>query len=400
VLLLAAFSSWAQGISYSPYSVYGIGVLKERTSAYNRALSETGIGISDPSNLNTLNPASYAAINNGTQITELGFFFERSQLANRDLEARSSGGSLTSLSLWFRFSKRWAGTVGLSPFSTIKYDITGRDTNVDGDETSIRYQGNGGLTQLYFGNGFQLSKNLTVGFNASYIFGSITKEETILSGQASGLGVENKTRLTRPTIDVGVQYSLFFAKNRTVTFGATAANRVRLNTSRSARVYEVNGDDSLYVEQIPTDDFVLPANIGVGVSLNTPRHMVAADLKFKNWSDGRLGSDVTLRDTYRTSVGYEYKGNPNASSYWGFVALRSSFYVQNNYMVFYNNPFNQWGFSLGAGLPVAGNRGMLSVSYNYNRDGTLENRLIEQRAQVFVIDIVFRDLWGIKRRFD
>ena len=76
-LLFYSLTGVAQSISYSPYSYYGIGILKERASALNRSLAETGIAIRDQMNLNMTNPASYTSIEGATQLAEMGKFIGR-----------------------------------------------------------------------------------------------------------------------------------------------------------------------------------------------------------------------------------------------------------------------------------------------------------------------------------
>jgi hypothetical protein len=402
ILLFAATNGFAQTISNSPYSVYGVGLLKERTSAHNRALAQTGIGLRDPLNLNTLNPAAYTSIQTITQISELGLFYEKDKLITQELAEKSSTGSLTSVNLWFRFHKNWGGIVGLAPFSTINYTINSTKDFGEQIDAPVQYTGQGGLTQAYFGNGFQLTKNFSLGFNAAYIFGSIEREETVASTSISGLRLEDNTYINKPSIDFGAQYAFFLRENKELTFGATYATHVNLNTSSTKSIFQylATSEDSLYTEEVEVDDYILPSQIGFGVAYQLPRSTFAADLKLKNWSNAQLDKGLTLQNTARFSFAYEYKGNPKSEKYLNAVALRSGFYTQNNYFVLKNTPFREWGFLLGAGLPISGNRGTLNLSYNYNHTGTTEKKLIEQNAQVFMLDIVFRDLWGIKRKFD
>lgn len=363
-------------------------------------MAETGIGLRDNFNLNNLNPASYTSIEIATQITELGLFVEKDQLSTSEETQRSISGSLTAINMWFRFSKKWASTVGLAPFSVVNYDILSTRNLDRAYDDFVRYNGQGGLTQVYFGNGFQITKNLSLGFNAFYVFGRVEKNETILTGPAAGLSLQNKTSINRPSIDFGLQYTFFFPEDKSLTLGLTGVNKLRLNTAKSVRVFEISGRDSLYIKQQTIDDYVLPRSIGAGVAFQTTRHSVAMDLKAKQWSRATLDENIDLQNTARFSLAYEYKGNIKSVKYWDFVTLRSGFYLQNNYFTLNGTGFNEWGLTLGAGFPVAENRGMFSVSYNYNRTGTIQNRLIQQTGQVLVLDIVLRDLWGMRRKFE
>lgn len=398
--MLYIINTTAQTISYTPYSVYGIGQLKERTSAYNRMLGGTGIGIRDNLNLNNRNPASYNSIQGPTQITELGFYLEKDKLTTSSLSSTHNNGSINPINLWFRFSKKAAGTIGLAPFSVIDYNVITSKNFGSEDDTQIQYSGQGGLTQFYFGNAYQLTKNLSIGVNVAYIFGGADKEETILSGRGTGISLENKTTINRASLDFGAQYAIPLLNDRYLVLGMTFANKLRLNTSRTIRVYETNGEDSLYVDEESLDDYILPTTIGSGLAFQTLRHTLALDVELKEWSEARLDQNLDLLNTRRYSLGYQYKGNPKSLSYLGVISLSSGLYFQNHYLELNNKNFNEWGFTLGAGFPMINNKGSINLSYNYNVSGTTESRLIKQQAQVFVVDIVFRDLWGIRQKFD
>lgn len=394
-----ATSLYSQTISASPYSVYGIGMLRDRTSALNRSIGGTGIGLRDPLQLNNLNPASYTSIQTITQIFEVGMFIESDYYKTSRQTSRSSTGNLTSINYWFRFSKKWAGTFGLTPFSNVEYNISSNHLLGDGEST-VQYSGTGGISQFYFGNGYQVTKNLSVGVNASYLFGSIQKKETIDAGIGAGTVMTKKTIVSQVNADFGAQYTFFLKKDRTLSVGATFDERLKLNTSGNIVVSESFEEDTLWSESTNPDDFILPMQMGGGISYQTRRSSFAADFTFKEWSKAKLDDDVNLQNTLRFSVGYEYKGNDEIDNYWQNIQLRSGFYFQNNYLVLNKKTFVDWGATFGIGLPFNGNRGQVNVSYSYNESGTTAKSLIKQQANVFVIDFTFRDLWGIRRKFD
>ncbi len=390
----------AQSISASPYSVYGVGLLKSRNSAQNRAMAGTGIGVRDRFNLNTLNPASYSSINPITQIFEIGMFMERDRYETDSRSSSSVEGNLTTVNYWFRFSKKWAGNFGLAPFSNVNYNITSA-RRIGADESStITYNGNGGLSEFYFGNGYQVTKNLSLGATVSYIFGSLEKTETIASGTGAGIGVTNKIRGYKLTGDMGAQYSIFLSKNRSVSIGLTYNPRFRMNTDRDVTAHESFTADTLWTEELDQRDYILPERIGSGLSFQTQRSVYAVDVTYSGWSKARLEDGLNLRNTMRFSLGFEHKGSGDADSYLQNIQLRTGFYVERNYLVLSNTTFNDWGFSLGLGLPLFENRGIINLSYNFNRSGTINNNLILQRADVFVLEFTFRDIWGIRRKFD
>ena len=62
----------AQSGTNSPYSQYGLGVLSEQTSGFNRGMNGVGLGFHEHNQINYLNPASYAAIDSMTFILDAG----------------------------------------------------------------------------------------------------------------------------------------------------------------------------------------------------------------------------------------------------------------------------------------------------------------------------------------
>lgn len=355
----------------------------------------TGYAVRDPLNMNNLNPASYTSITPATFAAELGLFFESDNYGNSKQRTTSFTGNITNINAWFRFNKRWAGSVGITPFSTVKYNIASDQTI--GDNTGLRYSGKGGVTQFYFGNGFQITKNLSVGITGSYLHGSVEKIETITSGYASGIQLDNLVAINKGKLDLGFQYVIPLGTDKALTLGGVYENRLRLNTSNQITIYQ--STDTISKSKVTIDDYVLPQKVGGGVSFNTLRHTLAFDVSYQEWQKARIADDLKLRNTRRASFGYQLRGDPR-SSLWGGFVFRAGAYVQENPLILQKTTFQDWGVTAGIGLPVSNGRNSLNLSYSYNKTGALQNNLISQQSHIFTLDITFRDLWGIKRKFD
>lgn len=388
-----------QTISTSPYSVYGVGLTKKKTSSLNRSFSNTGIGLRDTANFSSMNPASYASVNGPTQMFEIGTYYEMNRVQTTDLSEVYTSANLNALNLWFRFSKKWAALVGLSPYSSVNYNIVTRENLPSGGTSTNNYKGNGSLAQFYIGNGFQVTKNLSVGVNASYIFGTLKKRESIILA-TSQTTLERRIFAHRLHADFGIQYTFFLPENRQLIFGAVYEPQLRLKTTSNKLFYQETNLDTLLSEDESINNYIIPQKVGVGASFQTVRSNFLVDLSFEEWAQARLEDNLETRNIMRVSAAYEYKGNPNSARYLDLVRLRSGVYFQQNYLVLRNTPYNEWGFTVGLGLPINYGRATLGISYNYNNSGTTENSLIKQQASVIVLDVTVRDLWGIKRRFD
>jgi hypothetical protein len=399
-IVIAAFisiltSNAVAQISSSPYSAYGVGLLKLRTSPMNRAMGGTGFAVRDPSNLNNLNPAAYTSIQQATHLAEFGLFVESDRYGNTKQSTTSGTGNITSLNLWLRFNKRWAGTVGVSPFSTVSYNIA--STQTIGDNGGLQYSGKGGITQFYFGNGIQITKNLSVGVTGSFLHGSIDKIETITSGYALGTQLSNLVAVNKGKLDFGVQYVFPLGTDKSLTIGGIYEGRLRLNTTNQTTIMQQL--DTVASDNAHVDDYVLPQKGGGGIAFQTLQQTFTVDVSYQEWRKARLEDNLRLRNTRRASFGYQFRGDPR-SAFWGGFTLRAGGYIQENPLVLQKTTFRDWGATVGIGLPVSNGRNSLNLSYGYNRSGTLANNLISQQSHIFTLDITFRDLWGIKRKFD
>jgi hypothetical protein len=401
ILLLGAHTSRSQNTFSSPYSVYGIGLMNSRTSSFNRSMGGTGIGLQDAFSLNHVNPASYSSISSSiTHIYEIGFYTESNRYQTSSLSESKTNGGITNLNYWFRLRPRWATTVGLTPFSSVSYSIATEKDLATSSSASYLYEGSGNITQLYLGNGFDITKNLSVGVNIAYLFGSISKTESLFSSStSSALTLENKIFTNKVNLDFGIQYKIKL-KNKTLIIGAVADDGLTLKGSEKSTLFDENSD-TLNISTGNDKEYNLPAYAGIGLSLQTKRFTHAVDLKYEDWTSAHFADqEVAFQDTWKLSAGSVYKGNPEANHYFGLMSVRAGFYFQNYYLTLNKTTLPNWGLSAGISLPVFDNRSSINLTYNYDQLGTVSNDLIKQQSNKIMFDLVIRDLWGIKRKFD
>ena len=72
LLLGTTLFAVAQSGTNSPYSQYGLGVLSDQTSGFNRGMNGVGLGFHEHNQVNYLNPASYASLDSMTFIFDAG----------------------------------------------------------------------------------------------------------------------------------------------------------------------------------------------------------------------------------------------------------------------------------------------------------------------------------------
>jgi hypothetical protein len=399
--MLAGAQAVGQNIFSSPYSIYGVGMLHPRTSLLTQGMAGTGIGVRDPYNINPVNPASYGAIVSPiSHVFETGFYVEAMSYRTTSSYDSKTTGSMTHANYWFKFAPWWSATAGLTPYSSVSYDITTQKEFGSKDTGGYTYDGSGNISQLYLGNAFRITEHLSVGAHVSYLFGSISKNEAIKSGNTKLVSLENNITTNKFDFDFGIQYQFKLSERRSIVVGAVADDGLRLSGKQEYTLLYVS--DTLDNYTTPRRlTYKMPASGGIGVSVNLPRSILAYDMKFTNWNNAKFGEqNADFKDTWRYSVGYSYLGNPKANTIWGAALIRTGFYVEDYYLKLNGKTFPTWGFSLGLSVPAFDNRSSINVSYAYDRFGTTSNQLILQQAQKVTVGLVIRDTWGIKRKFD
>ena len=130
------------------------------------------IAITSPYYMSFFNPAGYTSIALTTfEAAVKGNFYE---VKSSSTKGYANNITLGYFALGFPLKKEKAGlSLGLLPFSRVGYNISSSQTNADGDVEQHKYEGDGGLNQFYIGAGWAPVKNLSVGVNASFIFGTL-----------------------------------------------------------------------------------------------------------------------------------------------------------------------------------------------------------------------------------
>jgi hypothetical protein len=401
VALLPAEKIKAQDISGSVYSVDGIGDLKWKGSALNRALGGTGIGLRDIYNLNTANPAAYTAIASPvSKFFEFGGYAENNTFRNSASSTNYQAGTISSLNYWFKFSPKFAGVAGMAPLSGSSYNVTSNQAISAGASViPVNYEGSGGLNQFYLGNSYQIIKNLSIGVNASLILGSVNKRASTSANSFSG-SLESNTKLFAQgaNFDVGIQY-FFNLKQSQFTFGATYKTSTALSGFNQTILTTLSSGATRETDKLSID-YILPEQYGAGFSYMRKRIVLAADITFQEWKKAKLETGLVKKDVFRYSVGGEYKGNLETSNYLKAISWRAGFYSQDYYLILRNTQLNSVGYTIGAGLPLNGNFATVNVNYSSTNFGTTANGLVQQESNKFSVDVIIRDIWGIKRKFD
>lgn len=418
LFILSQLSLVAQNNTNSPYTRYGFGELADRSFGAGRAMGGIGYGLRSPKQINPLNPASYNSMDSLTFLFDLGVAAQLSWFDDSFNKQKNVNGNLEYVALQFPI-KRWlAMSAGLLPYSYVGYDFGSIEQDqgtVDPNITSTRlYTGSGGLTELYAGLAVDVwKKRLSVGANFGYLFGNITHERTFYNNTATtnATTITNwqKIRVSDVKMDFGVQYTHPFSARERVTVGVTYSPENKL----SNKVYKITQNiqgTSLVSSEGDTAKNVpmgIPDSYGIGFTyVKDNKLTVGADFLYEQWEkvDFPFVDDASrFENRMRVAAGAEFIPQAIGRSYLGKVNYRVGAHYSNSYLKIDNRGYDEFGASVGFGLPlptVMGHASVLNLSFEYVKVKPQAKTMIDEQYFRFTLNYTFNEGWFRKWKLE
>lgn len=386
----------------SPYTRYGWGLLSNQTMGNNTAMGGIAYGLRNGAQINTANPASYTAIDSLTFLFDGGFSFQNTNLGDGNAKINAKNTSFDYMAMQFRLHKGLGMTIGILPFSSVGYNISTESSMQSPTHTSLNayhtYAGNGGLTQIFLGMGIKIIDNLSVGFNASYLFGSVTQATQVSFSDASfDLSYkENHVKVKDYKLDFGIQYTQALNLQNSLTIGAVYSLKHKLNNESYTAIQGIATQTGY--------SFDLPHSFGAGISYCRNNQLtVGFDYSLQKWEDARYFSKTRqLNDRSKYAVGVEYIPNPFKRNYFSRIKYRAGAYYSNSYAKMADgNSADEFGVSAGFGLPVFQNKSILNVSAQYIKvKPQAKTYMLEENYLRLCIGLTFNERWFAKWRVE
>ena len=405
--LFLTSSAFAQNSTSSPYSYYGLGELSLNGSGNGISMGGTSLAYRGGRVLNFLNPAALAHVDSLKFIFNVGMAVKYTDLKQRDKSDSFNDYNLTRLAFGFKVSPRYSTAFSVSPYSNLGYEITEREKVIGSDDYLNRsLNGTGGLNQLTWSNGFKVTKDLSLGFNATYLFGNNARTETIILESTSSYVYQNNSKLISKGIylDFGAQYQMDLGKYD-LTLGAKYQPKLGVSAKQIIKVTNFNssGSGNSPYEDTNRGTFDVPEgySIGFGLSKNN-QFWFGGDYLHEKWSDTKVFNQKNdLRDRDKFSLGMEYKADDGyARKFFKKMTYRLGGFYDTGYITIDDEKISTMGISLGFGIPMARDGGMINVAIEYGSSGTTNNSLVREDFTRITFDINLFESWFIKRKYD
>jgi hypothetical protein len=370
------------------------------------------IPVSSQYYVNYTNPASYHGFDTTSFVLEGGFFGDFVTSMTELQTVKTNNISLGYLLIGFPITKWWKNSLGLMPYSYLGYSASDVKNLDNIGRVLYNYQGSGGLNRAYWGNSFTLFKNLSIGVNASFLFGTLNYDKVINfpdSIYIESFRLRNSTQLKDFLFDFGLQYTARM-KDLFLTTGFVYNATTKLNANRDllGTTFFPGSDQIEYVKDtivdIPGEKGTInyPYSIGGGIVLqDSSTWMAGAEFYWQNWKDySSYGLPDSLQNAMRVSIGGQYKPLAEGiSKYWQRIYYRFGFRYEKTYLKLRNNQIDEFGISLGVGLPLKGLTSTVNLGLEIGQSGTKNNGLIKENFFRFTIGIAMYERWFIKRKF-
>ena len=395
-----------QSGTISPYSQFGMGLLADQSQTAQKGMAGTGLALRSGTMVNTLNPASYSAVDSLTMLFDAGLSAQITNFKEGSTKVNARNADFDYAVGLFRLRKHLGMSFGLLPFSDVGYSYsTSSYLNNNVGTITQSYSGKGGLHQVFMGMGWSPIKPLSVGVNAAFLWGNYTR--SVASSPTTTVNSLSKTyevNVNSYNLTFGLQWQQPIGRHDQVTLGATLGLGHKLGSDPTCQI--MNTNTSTQVSDTTTltieNGLKLPTSYGVGLAWHhRDRLTVAADLQMQQWGDVDypdydeqkgvydLRSNLLCNRT-RMSIGADYVANPDhPSSYLKHVHLRfGAAYATPYYYINGHDGPKELTLSAGLGLPLLNkweNRSVLNISAQW----------VHSSAKDFITDNTFRISIGL-----
>lgn len=431
-LLLPSTSAMAQSGTLSPYSMYGLGSLTDQSNSASRGMNGVGQGFREGNQINFLNPASYSSVDSLTFIFDVGMSFQRTMFNEDGKKKGANTANFEYFIAGFRAARHLGIGFGVVPYTDMGFNFSSKSTvnnyaqypydpKYTKTTQSTTYTSEGGLHQAFIGIGWEPVKNFSIGLNASYLWGELTRNisSTFTDTYVNSVHKNYSEKVTSFRLSIGAQYNYPVSKNDNLTVGVTVTPGHKLGNDASLRYISVSNisGKSDTIKCTASDGYTMPTEVAAGVAYkHADRWRIGLDYTYQNWGsidaayykkpDGTIvGSTGTYKNRHKINAGAEWCKNPEGRSFFDRVKYRAGIsytspYLKINTTEGIKDGPREIAASIGFGLPIINsynNRSILNIGFQWvNESGSV----IRDNTFRINLGLTFNERWFAKWKFE
>lgn len=407
-LLITGEVSLAQQTTSSPYSRFGMGDLNSQFSSVFNSLGGGGYAINDSKIINPFSPASYSSYESNSFLFSTGINNETIDIQSLTDNQTVNNLSLSHILFGFPLTKKIGSSFGIIPFSSIGYSMQNRDDMFGAD---MLYDGDGGISKVYFGSSLDLHQYLSVGANASYLFGGLNRrkrlvfdDETIFNSRSNSL-----INIKGIYYEFGAVFSKKIDDNNSqISISINTSNNTNVDAKRTNLVetFEYSGTNEIvkdtFVNSVEKGSMILPKYTNLGLAYSLDKWLFVFDYSTQNWSDYELFEESdSLTNSQRISGGLQY--TPDISSVNQFYKrchYRVGLALNTTPLQINNTQLEDKSISFGIGIPIKKNKSTYDISLILGQRGTTSNNLLKENYVKIGLSMSFEGIWFVKQKYN
>lgn len=418
-LLLSAGELFGQAAP-SPFSGLGLGDFNGSGLVNNQGMAGSGVSLPQVWYQNSINPAML--VYNRLTSFHAGMIFDQRRLKTETQSEKTVGGNVSYLTLGFPLLAKkdnstilWGSAIGLMPYTTVNYKIESIGTIAGSQNINyfLEEKAEGGFNSIYWSNGIRLTKSLSAGLKASYLFSSVIANYSNLLNQPAQLFRYEITLNEIVSVRGGrlspsfhyrvdsVAGKYFFNVGGTYEFSDNLSSDFFQKFERKNSQGVVLQTDSI---QSKTATITFPSIVTAGVSFGSAdKWAVSADYTYMrfNGTTTRVGADnYPVTTGSRLAVGAEVTPDSRSlSSVLKRITYRTGVSLEKSPYLVSGNVMQDLGINFGMSLPVS-RISNLDMAVRFGKRGEIStNGLSENYFKVY-FGVTYNDQWFIKSRFD
>ncbi|MCD0468508.1 aromatic hydrocarbon degradation protein [Flavobacterium sp. JAS] len=400
--ILMSLTSFAQSISSSPYSLYGVGSLYDSDFGSLPSIGSSGIALPSDTFINNLNPASLGYLPQSHFMFDIGGKAIATTYQSGSRSEKRNNFQFSHIAFAFPVTKNSGFSVALRPYSSAAFKISNLKLPIS-DSQEYYYltaAGSGGLNNFDFSYGYRFGKKLSVGASAAVLFGNTEDDRSFLIAN-SITTINKKTNYTGLRATFGAQYKI----DSTFTIASTFKLPAQIGASKVQSVQTIANDVATSVESnvaTDTDDYYMPLEIGVGVSKRFKNNLnVTLDYEKSLWNNtnqSELYGNFVNQD--RFALGFSYNSRKNARRYWDTVQYSTGLNFDTGYLEVDGKRVNNSAISFGVSLPIENTFSAVNISYSYGQKGRISDNLIKENYHKISLNLSLDGIWFVKRKIE